>query len=66
MWANQGMSANGTLSLNEANRLIKECFGDDLFDKKDIDGVFHAIDTDGDGRVNKGEMAKFVVRLTKF
>ena len=34
--------------------------------ESDLKKMFDKIDTDGDGLINKGEMAAFLLKLTKF
>lgn len=36
------------------------------FSDKDIEEVFRKIDTDSDGKINKGEMARFLMQMTKY
>lgn len=68
IWNDFDTSKDGYLSLEESHDFIKESFGKTQskpFTEADIVEVFNRIDTDGDGRINKGEMAEFLVALTK-
>ena len=68
IWNDFDTSKDGYLSLEESHDFIKESFGKTQskpFTEADIAEVFNRIDTDGDGRINKGEMAEFLVALTK-
>ena len=69
IWNDFDTSKDGYLSLEESHDFIKESFGKTKskpFTEADIAEVFNRIDTDGDGRINKSEMAEFLVSLTKY
>ena len=66
MWADYDKSKDGYLTLDDSRDFIRDCFGTshNLTDE-DIGGIFAKIDTDSDGKINKGEMSAFLLRLSK-
>jgi len=54
--------------LEESHDFIRDSFGNTKqknFTEADIEDIFHKIDVDGDGKINKSEMALFLLSLTK-
>ncbi len=69
IWESHDRKGDGYLSLEESRTFIRDSFGNaanSQFSDKDIEIIFAKIDTDGDGRINKGEMARFLMQITKF
>lgn len=69
IWSDYDTSKDGYLTFEESRCFIRESFGNQAaqnFTEQDINDMFNRIDTDGDGRINKGEMADFLLKLSKF
>ena len=69
IWADYDTSKDGYLTLAESKEFIRDSFGNvstKQFTDDDIAKLFSKIDTDGDGRINKGEMAKFLLKLSGY
>lgn len=69
IWEDYDTSKDGYLTLAESREFIRDSFGNTsttVFSDKDIEELFARIDTDGDGRINKGEMAEFLLKLSNF
>ena len=69
IWEDYDTSKDGYLTLDESREFIRDSFGNTttrVFRDQDVRELFARIDTDGDGRINKGEMAKFLLQLSKF
>jgi len=69
IWEDYDTSKDGYLTLEESREFIRESFGNTstrVFSEKDISDLFTRIDTDGDGKINKGEMALFLLQLSKY
>ena len=69
VWTDYDTSKDGFLTFEESYSFIIDSFGNSTKDKwteADVRSLFNKIDTDGDGRINKGEMAKFLLSLSKY
>lgn len=69
IWDDYDTSRDGYLTLAESRDFIRDSFGNTssrVFKDSDVDALFARIDTDGDGKINKGEMAEFLLQLSKF
>lgn len=69
IWEDYDTSKDGYLTLAESREFIRDSFGNTStreFNEKDIKDLFDRIDTDKDGKINKGEMALFLLQLSKF
>lgn len=69
LWKDNNKSTDGHLTLEESRAFIRDSFGsmaNSSFSDKDIEEVFRKIDTDNDGKINKGEMARFLMQMTKY
>ena len=69
IWEDYDTSKDGYLTLAESRDFIRDSFGNTntrVFSENDIDALFSRIDSDGDGKINKGEMALFLLQLSKF
>ena len=69
IWVDYDTSKDGYLSLEESREFIKDSFGNTstrVFTDKDVEKLFARIDSDNDGKINKGEMANFLLQLSKF
>ena len=67
IWNDYDKDRNGQLSFEESKMFISDSFGGSVVMKdSDLKKMFDKIDTDGDGLINKGEMAVFLLKLTKF
>lgn len=64
IWEDYDTSKDGYLTLAESREFIRDSFGNTstrVFSEKDIGDLFARIDTDNDGKINKGEMALFLL-----
>ena len=67
IWEDYDRSKDGKLCFEDSRDFIKDSFGGHLkLPESEIKALFDKIDTDGDGSINKGEMAVFLLKLTKF
>jgi Ca2+-binding EF-hand superfamily protein len=67
IWKDYDKDNSGQLSFDESKVFISDSFGGSVVMKdSDLKKMFDKIDTDGDGLINKGEMAVFLLKLTKF
>ena len=69
IWEDYDTSRDGYLTLEESREFIRDSFGNAstrVFSDEDVNTLFARIDTDSDGRINKGEMASFLLQLSKF
>ena len=55
------------MTYEESKDFINDSFGGHLkLQESELKKMFDQIDTNGDGFINKGEMAVFLLQLTKF
>ena len=69
IWDDYDRSKDGYLTFEESHDFIQDSFGNissKKFTEDDIREMFNRMDTDGDGKINKGEMASFLLKLSKF
>ena len=67
IWNDYDKDKNGQLNFEESKSFVSDSFGGGVVMKEsDLKKMFDKIDTDGDGLINKGEMASFLLKLTKF
>lgn len=67
IWADYDTSKDGYLTLEKSRDFIRDSFGGNTtFTDQEVDALFKRIDRDADGRINKGEMAEFLLSLSKF
>lgn len=67
IWAEYDTSKDGRLDFEESKAFINDSFGGDLsLPDSELKAMFKKIDTDNSGKINKGEMAVFLLTLTKF
>ena len=60
---------DGYLTLEGAQDFIRDSFGQTMkggTTEANIQDLFNRIDTDNNGKINKGELAMFILALTKF
>ena len=68
IWKDLDKAADGTLSFEECKEFLKISFGSShqLFPDAEIRKLFDELDANKDGKLTKGEMAKFIINLTHF
>ena len=69
IWQDYDTKKTGYLTLEESRDFIRDSFGSSKpqgCSEEDIVELFNRIDIDGEGKINKGEMALFILALTKF
>lgn len=68
IWDDYDKTKDGYLSFDQSREFIVESFGNqgNQFDEQQIQALFNRIDKDQDGKINKGEMAQFLLQLSKF
>lgn len=69
IWEDYDTSKDGYLTLAESRSFIRDSFGNTstrVFSDSDVENLFKRIDSDGDGKINKDEMAQFLLHLAKF
>lgn len=66
IWKDYDNSKDGRLDFEESKAFINDSFGGDLkMSDEELLAWFKKIDTDGSGKINKGEMSAFLLTLTK-